>query len=556
MYGRQLAVAVLGSLALTAFFGPSSAARSFINLGPKDDFAFDQPAITIEVFEQTGSGNNVVKGSSLGPSGGGFFTTNSFILDTGATSIIAFSEPEHELRDNGYVTENTVLEQGVSGFEELDVSKPYYLEFTDSSPSVFALPSTRIMSSATVGDSLFGVNGIVGMPAMAGRVVTLDTSVWADIEDILDLVPMNTLISSSLAASAGHRYSAPITARTFDVIGDPPLPTSAPISMLTMSVGADNKDATGSFILDTGAAISFISTEMALALGLDSNHDGVLNESDERSGGTLPIGGIGGEIEAPIFAIDRMTVPTEQGVDLVWNNEQLTSVAIVDLGQGIDGVLGADLMTSGWFSFALEEEGSGAESGPGPIQQLHFDFRQFTGDGSVGKIYFDLTDSFDVIQAGPSAGDFNLDGTVDAADYTVWRDTLGSTRLLNADGNGNNIVDAADYSVWHNHFGDQSGSIPGDYNHNGAVDAADYSLWRDTLGSTTNLAADGNGNNVVDAADYTFWKSRFGNTSGTGGAGSTTAAVPEPSGLVLITLVVIPMMSLLTTTTRRARRKT
>ncbi|HEY4234482.1 MAG TPA: hypothetical protein VGM76_13700, partial [Lacipirellulaceae bacterium] len=50
-------------------------------------------------------------------------------------------------------------------------------------------------------------------------------------------------------------------------------------------------------------------------------------------------------------------------------------------------------------------------------------------------------------------GDFNHDGTVDAADYTVWRDSLGSTFNLAADGNGNGMIDAGDYGVWTGHFG-------------------------------------------------------------------------------------------------------
>lgn len=53
-------------------------------------------------------------------------------------------------------------------------------------------------------------------------------------------------------------------------------------------------------------------------------------------------------------------------------------------------------------------------------------------------------------------------------------------------------------------------AFPGDYNLDGAVDAADYALWRDTLGSTTDLRADGDGNGVVDEADHVFWKAHFG----------------------------------------------
>ena len=45
-------------------------------------------------------------------------------------------------------------------------------------------------------------------------------------------------------------------------------------------------------------------------------------------------------------------------------------------------------------------------------------------------------------------------------------------------------------------------ALPGDYNNDGTVDAADYVVWRDTLGSTTDLRADGNPNLVIDANDY------------------------------------------------------
>jgi hypothetical protein len=78
--------------------------------------------------------------------------------------------------------------------------------------------------------------------------------------------------------------------------------------------------------------------------------------------------------------------------------------------------------------------------------------------------------------------------------------------------------------------------LPGDFNGDGVVDAADYVVWRDTLGETgTGLAADGNGNNQIDAGDFDVWRANFGQTAGSGAGATANAAVPEPSTLLLLT---------------------
>jgi hypothetical protein len=81
-------------------------------------------------------------------------------------------------------------------------------------------------------------------------------------------------------------------------------------------------------------------------------------------------------------------------------------------------------------------------------------------------------------------------------------------------------------------------TVAGDYNGDGVVDAADYTIWRDTLGSTTDLRANGDDTGasmgVIDQADYAFWKSRFGATSGAGAGSLSGAAVPEPPTAVLL----------------------
>jgi roadblock/LC7 domain-containing protein len=85
---------------------------------------------------------------------------------------------------------------------------------------------------------------------------------------------------------------------------------------------------------------------------------------------------------------------------------------------------------------------------------------------------------------------------------------------------------------------------PGDYNHNGIVDAADYTIWRDTLGSTSDLRANGDttGASVgkIDQADYTFWKNRFGQSGS--GAGAAIAVPELPTADLLFFACLMPFV--------------
>jgi T5SS/PEP-CTERM-associated repeat protein len=87
--------------------------------------------------------------------------------------------------------------------------------------------------------------------------------------------------------------------------------------------------------------------------------------------------------------------------------------------------------------------------------------------------------------------------------------------------------------------------LPGDYNGNGVVDAADYTVWRDHLG--TGFALNGNGDEsgasagVVDQADYAHWKANFGRTAGSGAL--SNVAVPEPSSSALLLIAFVALIA-------------
>ena len=76
--------------------------------------------------------------------------------------------------------------------------------------------------------------------------------------------------------------------------------------------------------------------------------------------------------------------------------------------------------------------------------------------------------------------------------------------------------------------------VPGDYNGNGIVDAADYTVWRDHLGQTFTLPnRDSTNSGVINSGDYTFWVSKFGTHAGAGAGLGSGGAVPEPSTFAL-----------------------
>lgn len=114
---------------------------------------------------------------------------------------------------------------------------------------------------------------------------------------------------------------------------------------------------------------------------------------------------------------------------------------------------------------------------------------------------------------------------------TKWRDDNGDGVrddnepgldgvVIYADLNNNQKLDAGEPST-------VTMTLPNsaDYNGDGSIDAGDYAVWRDSLGSQTNLAADGNANGVIDEGDYRHWMEQYGQAS-LGGASLTGATGP------------------------------
>ena len=79
--------------------------------------------------------------------------------------------------------------------------------------------------------------------------------------------------------------------------------------------------------------------------------------------------------------------------------------------------------------------------------------------------------------------------------------------------------------------------MPGDFNVDGAVDAADYTVWRDNLGAAVGTLPNDIDGGVIGQPQYVTWKGNFGNTF-SAGSSIELAALPEPTSALLLALVV------------------
>lgn len=445
----------------------AEAESPYILLGPADQLALDQPRIAIEFLDPD-------TGQSLGPG-----LANTFLLDTGANSILAVDDAVAELNQAGYRTEGVFFERGVAGSTEFDVSAEYDIAYAGSDGVPYVIENGRILSSNTVSfcpvPGLCSFFGIAGMPLMNERVTTMDLSslgggsnnggdIFDDIFDsLLGVDFLETTFSDQLPATDLRRYNIPVIPVAFPPESEGPIPVWVDLPFINANAGHQGTEVNGNLVLDTGAQLSILSSNMAFELGLDANNDGRL---EDDAVGTQPIGGVGGQIDAPLMLVDELRVPTEEGVDLVFTD---LTVAIVDIDPVIDGIFGMNFLASGWtgsllggdlgdLSDLLDDANLGdllgdlggiglgtTEGSPyGFFEQIHFDFRDF--ENGNGSVVVDLTeDVTSIVAPNGGHGDLDNDGDVDGDDRLIWVHDVQNTYF--GDSNLDGVFDSRDLVI-------------------------------------------------------------------------------------------------------------
>ena len=391
---------------------------SEVFLGRSDNIAIDQPQVAVEVIGTDANGDPV----SLGPD-----IFNTMLLDTGASGILFGASAGSELLDNGLqVYSEGYDEQGVAGFTTVAVSEPYQFDFAGDSGvrNTINDVQTELLDTDI---SFLGPWGIVGEPALQGRITDMDMSKWLDPLGLED-ASMGVDFPQDLPASDGHFYHVPLQFVDFPASGQHPggpIPTFASLPEIPVKIRENGKEVAGSFLLDTGRSFSVLSSDVAFALGLDRNNDGSL---EDEAIDHIDIGGIGGTTTIPILPVDRLAVPTQEGQDLVWSNLQvgIEDITVPD-GPPIAGVFGMDFLTSGWATKILSLL-LGTATGDEPngyFSHAYLDFRD-APQTQTGTLVLDVVPEHDT--PGPPAA------STLAIDYT------GLAAVSVATGTGDDVV--------------------------------------------------------------------------------------------------------------------
>jgi hypothetical protein len=237
-----------------------------------------------------------------------------------------------------------------------------------------------------------------------------------------------------------------------------------------VQLGHNGLTSEGSWLLDTGAAASFVSTEVAAGVGVTYDPANPLGSDNPRLLGvpiedqfTLQISGISGNIlNVPGFFADNLLVRTDEGVtaddaDPNHLNWKRAPVLVFDI-EIFDPIAQETIVLDGIFG--MNHLVATANIIPDDIFPLLLDPTEAPVDFSIfsqpaGKLGL----VFDADDVRP-AGDANGDGLVNLSDFLALRANFGTgTDYAQGDFNLDGRVNLSDFLILRRNFGEGTGPL-------------------------------------------------------------------------------------------------
>ena len=352
--------------------------------------ALDQPRVNVILRRQPNSPPLMTSAA-----GDAIFNVEAF-LDTGASSISLSPHTAGQLglkREIAGKDEARFQDVGVGGGSQFAISEPIFFSIAPMAPNVDVEQKDAIAMSYSlttgpyrteigpldsgldfITELAVGDLDIIGMPAIAGKIIVLDPR---DVNSMTDKI--RTYIYDPKTAAANRTAIpktpirvkltyvsfAPFTKTTPATAQPPAIYANPMIGPNPFATGGDatpgivashhGKSVSGTWLLDTGSAVSMISRKNAASLGVTydpqthgTGHPRLLNVDPKRQF-VMTVGGIGGSKKSAGFFLDKLTVPTMQGPPIVYDH---APVLVADIsvknaaGESytLDGVFGMNFL--------------------------------------------------------------------------------------------------------------------------------------------------------------------------------------------------------------------
>lgn len=289
-------------------------------------------------------------------------------VDTGASGIVMSKDTATQL---SITTKPKVVfeDVGVAGSEDFGVTEPLFLSLANFGASGGAADyskaigpySAQLRSGGGILEEFAPALDILGTPVLKGRVIVMDPSGLAKYELLRTRVTETN--DKTIPKTRLHVPLTEVSFANYTRVKPPGAkgPESAPNPMIGPSpfvpndshvpvrVSLNGKTVTGTFLLDTGAATSMISSAKARELGLNVDEGSKLDVNGGRKSFSLAVGGLGGMKQSSGIYFDSLTVPTREGKPIVFRQAPLlvSDVSMKDSAGKtftLDGVFGMNYL--------------------------------------------------------------------------------------------------------------------------------------------------------------------------------------------------------------------